>query len=88
MNDLQVTAHVVVCVCVYTQGQYLLCYDNGKSAVRLDCGPVVPLSVHKWSVPDPKKAFTALGAYPLLLLALALCRALVGLQLLLAVTCS
>lgn len=33
------------------RGQYLLCYDNGKSAVRLVRG-AKPRSVHAWSVPD------------------------------------
>jgi len=30
-------------------GQYLLCYDNGKAAVRLNGGAVSPTSVHGWS---------------------------------------
>ena len=32
------------------RGQYLLCYDNGKSAVRLVDG-VAPTSVHAWALP-------------------------------------
>lgn len=31
-------------------GQYMLCYDNGKSAVRLVDG-VAPASVHSWNLP-------------------------------------
>ena len=34
-------------------GQYMLCYDNGKSAVRVVKG-ARPRSVHSWMLPDPK----------------------------------
>jgi hypothetical protein len=37
-----------------THGQYMLCYDNGKSAVRVVKG-ARPLSVHSWILPDPKE---------------------------------
>jgi hypothetical protein len=63
-GGVAVVASVSACVCLkpYTlQGQYLLCYDNGKSAVRIDGGPVVPTSVHSWRVADPKRAYTSLG---------------------------
>ncbi len=33
-------------------GQYLLCYDNGKSAVRVVAG-AKPRNVHQWVLPDP-----------------------------------
>lgn len=36
------------------RGQYLLCYDNGKSAVRLVPG-IAPTSVHAWSVPGLRR---------------------------------
>lgn len=34
-----------------THRQYFLVYDNGKSAVRVDLGPVFPINVHRWSLP-------------------------------------
>ena len=40
------------------KGQYLLCYDNGKSSVRLVDG-IKPTSVHGWAVPSGR-AETAL----------------------------
>lgn len=34
-------------------GQYMLAYDNGKSAVRVLPGRIVPESVHRWKVQKP-----------------------------------
>ena len=45
------------------KGQYLLCYDNGKSAVRL-VEDIKPTSVHSWSVPSTYATKTALASDP------------------------
>ena len=33
-----------------THGQYMLAYDNGKAAVRVQPGRIVPQSVHRWTL--------------------------------------
>ena len=43
-----------------SHGQYMLVYDNGKSAVRVVDG-AVPQSVHRWSLPSGLKSCTALA---------------------------
>ena len=35
-----------------SHGQYMLCYDNGKSAARVVPG-LRPKSVHSWELPAP-----------------------------------
>ena len=42
------------------RGQYFLFYDNGKSAVRSDCG-AVSRNQHVWHVPSGQKCCTALA---------------------------
>eukprot|EP00931_Biecheleriopsis_adriatica_P100824 TRINITY_DN76064_c0_g1_i1.p1 TRINITY_DN76064_c0_g1~~TRINITY_DN76064_c0_g1_i1.p1 ORF type:complete len:583 (+),score=99.53 TRINITY_DN76064_c0_g1_i1:55-1803(+) len=42
------------------RGQYLLFYDNGKSACRTGCG-ARPRSQHLWQLPDGLRSYTALA---------------------------
>lgn len=64
---LRKCSHVAVVLSVlpplpFVQRQFLLCYDNGKSACRVSAD-AYPASVHSWHVPDPHRARTALGAW-------------------------